>query len=141
MILQDHYIKEVYQIFFLWEHLSIHINLRVTILKIKNKDKEVRRVKRNKEAIKRFFCFISISQFRSFKNTLSKLTNLCTLGFRHRKFIVCTNEISEFCEQWQQHMQLKSMEINEAWSDEEYTHQFQPGPSHKIWMQQNKHAV
>ena len=36
---------------------------------------------------------------------------------------------------WQQHKQLKTMEISEAWRDnydEESIHQFQPEPTHKI---------
>ena len=53
-------------------------------------------------------------------------TSLFELYFRFR---------SDFYEIWQQHKQLKTMEMSEAWSDtydEEYTHQFQPEPTHKI---------
>ena len=46
-----------------------------------------------------------------------------------------TNERSDFYELWQQHKQLKTIEMNEAWPDifyEGYIHQFQPEPTHKI---------
>ena len=42
---------------------------------------------------------------------------------------------SDFYELWQQHKQLKTMEMVEVWSYilyEEYIHQFQPEPTHKI---------
>ena len=42
---------------------------------------------------------------------------------------------SDFYELWQQHKQLKTKEMSEAWPDifyEGYIHQFQPEPTHKI---------
>ena len=45
-----------------------------------------------------------------------------------------TNE-SDFYELWQQHKQLKTMQMSEAWPDtfdEGYIHPFQPEPTHKI---------
>ena len=45
-----------------------------------------------------------------------------------------TNE-SDFYELWQQHKQLKTMQMSEAWPDisfEGYIHEFQPNPTHKI---------
>ena len=54
------------------------------------------------------------------------------------------NERSDFYELWQQHKQLKTMDMNEDLPDtynEEYIHQFQPGPTHKIQYQQHKHHV
>ena len=41
----------------------------------------------------------------------------------------------DFYELWQQHKQLKTMEMSEAWPDiynEGFVHQFQPEPIHKI---------
>ena len=41
--------------------------------------------------------------------------------------------------QRQQHKQLETMEMTEAWPDtfnEEYIHQFLPEPTHKIYWQQ-----
>ena len=41
----------------------------------------------------------------------------------------------DFYELWQQHKQLKTMEMNEAWPDifyVVYIHQFQPEHTHKI---------
>ena len=43
---------------------------------------------------------------------------------------------SDFYELCQQLKQLKTMEMNETWPDifyEEYTHQFQPEPTHKTY--------
>ena len=51
---------------------------------------------------------------------------------------------SDFYELWQQHKQLKTMEMSEAWLDtfdEEYIHQFLPEPIHKVHQQQQKHLV
>ena len=42
---------------------------------------------------------------------------------------------NDFYELWQQHKQLKTMEMSEAWPDiynEGFIHQFQPEPTHKI---------
>ena len=50
-------------------------------------------------------------------------------------YSIGTNENGDFCELWQQHKQLKTIEISEAWTatyDERYIHQFQPEPTHKI---------
>ena len=58
----------------------------------------------------------------SFKNTFAMITRLSELYFRFRRFI-------------QQHKQLKTMEIIEAWPDtynEGYIHQFQPKPTKKF---------
>ena len=68
--------------------------------------------------------------------TLSQLLLACLnftlesedLSFRYK-------QKSDFYELWQQHKQLKTMEMNEAWPDifyEGYIHQFQPKPTHKI---------
>ena len=81
----------------------------------------------------RVFCFIS-----SFKKTFATITSQSELYFRFRRFICPfgTNEESDFYELWQQHKQLKTMEMNEAWPDifyEGYIHQFQPEPTHKIY--------
>ena len=46
-----------------------------------------------------------------------------------------TNERSDFYELWQQHKQLKTTEISEAWPDifyEECIHYFQSEPTQKI---------
>ena len=51
---------------------------------------------------------------------------------------------SDIYELWQQHKQLKTMEMSETWPDifyEGYIHQFQPGPTHKIHQQQQKHQA
>ena len=50
-----------------------------------------------------------------------------------QKISVGINE-SDFYQLWQQHKQLKTMEMNEDWSDiydEEYIQQFQPKSTHK----------
>ena len=50
-------------------------------------------------------------------------------------YSVSTNERSDFYELCQQHRQLKTMEINDGWSDiyhEGYVHPFQPEATHII---------
>ena len=79
------------------------------------------------------FCFNSLCKFGSFKNP--------ELYFKFRKeiYAVATKEKIDFYELWQQHKQVKTMAMSEAWPDtynEEYIHQFQPEPSHKIQKQQ-----
>ena len=56
------------------------------------------------------------------------MRKICSVG---------TNERCDFYDLWQQHKQLKTVDINEAWSDineEEQMHQFQPELIHKIWQ-------
>ena len=63
------------------------------------------------------------------------INSLCELYFRFRRFIVSTNKKSDFYELQQQHKQLKTMEVSEAWPDtydEGYIHQFQPELTDKI---------
>ena len=50
-------------------------------------------------------------------------------------YYVGTNEKSDFYELWQQHKQLRTIEMSETWPDiydEWYIHQFQPEPTLKI---------
>ena len=57
---------------------------------------------------------------------------------------VVKNERSNFYVLWQQHKQLKTMDMNEAVPktyNEGYIHPFQPEPTHKIQSQQHKHHV
>ena len=71
------------------------------------------------------FYFISMCKFGSFKNPS---TNLLIYPFG-------TNKKSDFYELWQQHKQLKTIEMSEASPDtfdERYIHQFHPKPIHKI---------
>ena len=73
------------------------------------------------------------------------ITNLPDLYFRFRRFILLVQvKKNDFYELWQQHNLLNTMEMSEAWPDaysEEYIHQFQPEPTHKILKQQQKHWV
>ena len=51
------------------------------------------------------------------------------------KDFVGANKKSDFYEIWQQHKQLKTMEMSKAWPetyDEGYINQFQLEPTHKI---------
>ena len=87
------------------------------------------------------FCFISIScKFGSFKNPFALITSLSELHFRFRRNILLVQtKKSDFYELWQQHKQLKTIEISEDWLDtfnERYIHQFQPEPT-----QQNSPAA
>ena len=92
------------------------------------------------------FCFISIFKFGSFKNLFEAITSLPELYFRFRKFIhlIKRKAISIRNRSWQQHRQLKTMEMGEASPDtfdEGYIYQFQPESTHKIHEQQQKHWV
>ena len=81
------------------------------------------------------FCSSSIWMIGSFKNPFATITSLSKLYFRFRKFTLSTNKKSYFYEPWQQHKQLKTMEMSEVWPDtynEGYIHQFQPEPTHKL---------
>ena len=89
------------------------------------------------------FCFISICKFGIFKNPFATITSLCEFFLRRLILLVQTKK-SDFCELWQQHKQLKTMELSEAWPDIYslgYMHQFQPEPTHKILWQQQKHWI
>ena len=54
-----------------------------------------------------FFCFISICKFGSFKNPFATIASLSELYFIFKR----KNEKSNFYELWQQHKQLKTMEM------------------------------
>ena len=56
--------------------------------------------------------FISICKFASFKKPFSSITGLSEFYFRFRRFILLVNTI-----RWQQHKQVKIIEISEAWPD------------------------
>ena len=69
-----------------------------------------------------FFCFISICKFDNFKKPFATITSLSELCFRFKRFTLLekiekTNEKIDFYELWQQHKQLKTMKISEAWPD------------------------
>ena len=59
----------------------------------------------------RRYCLISISRFGSFKNPLTIISSLPKLQVRSR---ICILLRSDLYELWQQHKQLKAMEMNEA---------------------------
>ena len=77
-----------------------------------------------------------IWKFGSFKNPFATITSLSELYLRIRRFfsLVGTKKVISMNYD-KQHKQLKTMEMNEAGLDifyEEYLHQFQPEPTHKI---------
>ena len=49
--------------------------------------------------------------FGSLKNTFARITDLSELYFRFKRFILLVQTKNEL---WQQHKQLKTMEISEA---------------------------
>ena len=68
-----------------------------------------------------FSYFISIFKFDSFKNPFT--TNVWTLHYIQKMILLVQTKISDFYELWQQHKQLKIIEMSEAWPDtfdEEY---------------------
>ena len=78
-------------------------------------------------------------QFCSFNNPFAVITSLSKLYFRLRRFIllVQTKKIY-FYGLWQQHKQLKTMEVRESWPgiyDEGYIHQFQPEPTRVVLIE------
>ena len=61
------------------------------------------------------FCFISICKFGSFKNRFAMITSLSKPYLRIRRFFsLVQTKKSDFSELWQQHKQLKPVEMNEA---------------------------
>ena len=67
----------------------------------------------------------------------STITSQSELYFSCRRFILLahTNQKNDLYEQWQQHKQVKTIEMSEGWPDifyEGYINKFQPEPTHKI---------
>ena len=85
------------------------------------------------------FSFISICKFGSFKNPFAMITSRSELYFRFRRCILLVQKkkvISMNWFLWQQHKQLKIIEMSEAQPDtydDEYMHQFQHDLTHKIY--------
>ena len=59
------------------------------------------------------FCFISICKCGGVKKPFATITSLSELYFRIRKFMLLV-QTKNFYELWQQHKQLKTMEMSEA---------------------------
>ena len=65
--------------------------------------------------MKDVFCFISKCKFCSFRNLFATITSLSELYLRIRRFILLVQtKKSDFYELWQQHKQLKTMEMVEV---------------------------
>ena len=80
------------------------------------------------------FVLSAYASFTASRTFLQQL--LAFLNFRIRRFILLlqTKKIDIY-ELWQQHKQLKTMAMREAWPDISYVgyiHQSQPEPTHKI---------
>ena len=61
------------------------------------------------------FCFISICKFGSFKNPFAMIMTLSDLYFGIRRFILLVQtKKSDFYVLWQQHKQLKTMQVSKA---------------------------
>ena len=77
----------------------------------------------------RLVSFISISKFCRLKNPLAIISSLSELHFRHKfNLLVKKREVISI---WQQHNQLKTIEMDEVLPDtynDGYMHQFQPRP-------------
>ena len=88
------------------------------------------------------FVLVAYASLAASRTLLQQL--LASLKFTLEAEDFDTLEKSGFYELWQQQKELKTMEMCEAWPDifyEGYIHQFQPGPTHKIHNQQQKHQV
>ena len=82
-----------------------------------------------------FFFFSAYASLAGWRTLLQRLLACLNFILDSEDLFCCKNEKSDFYELWQQHKQLETMEMNEAWLDihyEEYIYQFQPEPSHKI---------
>ena len=69
------------------------------------------------------------------RRLLQRLLACLNFTLESQDLSFCANKKSDFCELWQQHKQLKTMEISEAQTDylyEGYIHQFQLESTHKI---------
>ena len=60
-----------------------------------------------------FFCFSSICKFGSFKNILTTITCLSELQIQ-KIYSAGTNKKNDFYELWQEHNQLKTIEMSEV---------------------------
>ena len=64
------------------------------------------------------------------------ITILSQLNFLHSEDLFCWYKQKQIYELWQQHKQLETIEISQAWPDtytEGLIHQFQPEATHKIY--------
>ena len=66
------------------------------------------------EVMNGIFYFINICKFSSFKNPFATITSLSEIYFKSRRFILAVQKKSDFYMLWQQHEQLKTMEMSEA---------------------------
>ena len=60
------------------------------------------------------FVKIGICKFGSFKNPFATITSLSELSFRFRRATLLVQMKSDLYELWQQHKQLKTMEMSKA---------------------------
>ena len=60
------------------------------------------------------FCLSRLCKFGSFKNPFAKITSLSEFYFRFRRFVLLVKRKKNLYELWQQHKQLKIMEMSEV---------------------------
>ena len=81
------------------------------------------------------FVLVAYASLATSRTLLKQFLACPNFNFRFRRFILLVQTEKKFYKLWQQHKQLKTMEISEVWPDtydEGYIHQFQPEPTHKF---------
>ena len=81
------------------------------------------------------FVLLAYASLAASRTLLQRLLACLNFTLESEDFSLWYKQKSDFYELWQQHKQLKTMEMNEAWPDifyEGYIHQFQPEPTYKI---------
>ena len=81
------------------------------------------------------FVLVAYSSLATSRTLLQKLPACLNFTLDSKDLRCWYKQKSDFYEVWQEHKQLKTMEICEVWPDtydEECMHQFQPEPTYKI---------
>ena len=81
------------------------------------------------------FVLLAYTSLTASRTLLQQLLACLNFTLESEDYPFGTNKKSDLYELWQQHKQLKTMEMSETWPDifyERYIHQFQSEPTHKI---------
>ena len=80
------------------------------------------------------FALLAYASLAASRTLLQRLLACLNFTLESEDLSFWYKQKSDFYEVWQQHKQLKTMEMSEAWLDtfnEGYIHQFQPEATHK----------
>ena len=87
------------------------------------------------------FVLLAYASVAAWRTLLQRLLACLNFTLEAEDLSFWYKQKSDFYELWQQHKQLKTMEMSEAWRDtfdERYIHRFLPEPTHKIHKRQQR---